>query len=36
VHWGKAGEIATTWLITLPASAAMGALVLLALRPWVG
>ena len=35
VHWGKAGEIATTWLITLPASAAMGALVLLALRPWV-
>ena len=35
VHWGKAGEIATTWLITLPASAAMAALVLLALRPWV-
>jgi len=32
VRWGKAGEIAATWLITLPASAAAGAVLLLGLR----
>ena len=33
VRWGKAGEIAATWAITIPASAAAGALLLLLLRP---
>ena len=33
VRWGKAGEIVATWVITIPASAAAGALVLLLLRP---
>lgn len=32
VRLGKAGEIAATWLITLPASAAAGAVLLLGLR----
>ncbi|MBN8442760.1 MAG: inorganic phosphate transporter [Thauera sp.] len=35
VRWGKAGEIALTWVVTLPASAAAGALMLLVLRPLV-
>ncbi|AWI79609.1 MAG: inorganic phosphate transporter [Betaproteobacteria bacterium HGW-Betaproteobacteria-13] len=33
VRWGKAGEIVATWVITIPASAAAGAMVLLLLRP---
>jgi inorganic phosphate transporter, PiT family len=33
VRWGKAGEIVATWAITIPASAAAGALLLLLLRP---
>jgi PiT family inorganic phosphate transporter len=28
VRWGKAGEIAMTWVITIPASAFMGAVIL--------
>jgi PiT family inorganic phosphate transporter len=28
VRWGKAGEIVMTWLITIPASALMGAIIL--------
>ena len=35
VRWGKAGEIALTWVVTLPVSAAAGALMLLVLRPLV-
>lgn len=35
VRWNKAEEIALTWIVTLPASAAAGALMLLALRPLV-
>ncbi|MCB1961074.1 MAG: inorganic phosphate transporter, partial [Rhodocyclaceae bacterium] len=35
VHWAKAGEIGQTWLITLPAAALVGAVALLALRPFV-
>jgi PiT family inorganic phosphate transporter len=27
VRWGKAGEIVTTWLITIPASAFVGAVI---------
>lgn len=33
VRWSKAGEIVATWAITLPASAAAGAVLLLLLRP---
>lgn len=33
VRWGKAGEIAMTWVITIPASAAAGALIFLILGP---
>jgi len=35
VRWGKAGEIAATWIITIPAAAAAGALALLVLRPFL-
>lgn len=35
VRWGKAREIGHTWLLTLPASAAAGALALLALLPFL-
>lgn len=33
VRWGKAGEIAMTWIITIPASAAAGALIFLIIGP---
>lgn len=35
VRWGKAGEIAATWVITIPAAAAAGAIALLGLRPFL-
>jgi PiT family inorganic phosphate transporter len=33
VRWGVAGNIATAWVLTMPAAAAVAALVLLVLRP---
>jgi PiT family inorganic phosphate transporter len=34
VRWGVAGQIVTAWITTIPASAAMAALVALVLRQW--
>ncbi|MCZ2123090.1 MAG: inorganic phosphate transporter [Anaerolineales bacterium] len=35
VRWGVAGEIITTWIFTIPASAALSALIYLALNRWL-
>jgi len=33
VRWGVAGNIATAWVLTMPAAALVAGLVLLVLRP---
>jgi inorganic phosphate transporter, PiT family len=35
VRWGKAGEIAMTWVITIPASACMGAVILALVQAFI-
>jgi PiT family inorganic phosphate transporter len=35
VRWGKAGEIAMTWIITIPASAFMGAVILALVQAFI-
>jgi PiT family inorganic phosphate transporter len=36
VKWGKAKDIITTWVITFPATAALGALFVLVIKPLLG
>ncbi len=36
VRWGVAGDIAVAWLLTIPASMLMSALIYLPLRAWLG
>jgi len=35
VRWGKAGEIALTWVITIPAAACMGAITLALVQAFI-